>query len=62
MNQNKSNSANSIKVLGENKDGYDVLITSVDQKTGKIVEHKDFIKRELFDSSVRLGYLEKIES
>ena len=62
MNQNKSNSANSIKVLGENKDGYDVLINSVEQKTGKIVEHKEFIKRELFDSSVRLGYLKKAES
>ena len=62
MSQDKSISANSITVLGENKDGYDVLITSVDQKTCKTVEHKDFIKRELFDSGVRLGYLEKIES
>lgn len=62
MYRDKSFSPNSITILGENEDGYDVLITCIDQETGKIMEYKDSIKQETFDSGVRLGYLKKVES
>lgn len=59
MSSKKTLDSATLTVLWEKDDGYDVLITSMDEKTGEKSERTDFIRRELFDSGVRLGYLKK---
>ena len=46
-----------LEVLHERRDGYDILITSVKDKSVK--ESHDYISRHLLEMCVRTGYLQE---
>lgn len=48
-----------MEILRKNGEGYDILITSVTEKSVK--EIREYITSDLFDSCIRTGYLEPCE-
>ncbi len=48
-----------LRLIGENSDGYVILITSVNE--AGIRETEEIISRHLFDACVRTGYLSECE-
>ena len=58
--ENSSSGAeNSLTVLRDNGDTYTVLVTVKDEKTGEVTQREETISRQVFEDSVKNGYLEK---
>lgn len=58
--QTENASDDSITVVREMDDGYEVRITQTDEKTGEKTVRTEFISREAFEAGIRAGYLTKI--
>ena len=54
------NSKQSLKILKEKKDGYDILITRY--RNDWKVEKKEFISKNLFDICLRTKYIQAVQA